>query len=70
MKDHSKFRPLFPVMPFAAAAAARSNEWREHIRSQSLAQNPRVTVAPLPQVGAVIVRSREWRAKVNPSLAG
>jgi hypothetical protein len=69
MKDHSQFRPLFPVVPFAAAAAARSNEWRERVRAQSLAQNPRVVVAPSPQVAAAISRSREWRAKANPSPA-
>jgi len=39
------------------------------MRAQSLAQNPRVTVAPSPQVAAVIARSREWRAKANPSPA-
>lgn len=69
MNQHQHTGGLFPFVPFAAAAAARSDEWRAAVRAQSLAQNPRVTVAPSPLVAAVIARSQSWRAKANPSLA-
>jgi hypothetical protein len=68
MKDLPRFTTLFPVVPFAAAAMARSSKWREHSRSQSYAQNSRVTVAPSPFVAAVIARSQNWRANANRSL--
>jgi hypothetical protein len=57
MNQHQNTGGLFPLVPFAVAAAARSNEWRERMRAQSLAQNPRVTVAPSPLVAAAIARS-------------
>jgi hypothetical protein len=69
MNQHQHTGGLFPFVPFAAAAAARSEEWRERMRAQSLAQNPRVTVAPSLLVAAAIARSQEWRAKTNPALA-
>jgi hypothetical protein len=58
MNQQHHFVSLFPVAPFAAAAAARSNEWRERMRAQSR----RVTVAPSPLVAAAIERSQSWRA--------
>jgi hypothetical protein len=69
MKEHHHTDGLFPFVYFAAAAAARSEEWRERMRAQSLAQNPRVMVAPSPLVAAAIARSQNWRAKANPALA-
>jgi hypothetical protein len=69
MKEHNHTGGLFPFVFFAAAAAARSNEWRERMRAQSIAQKQRVTVAPSPLVAAAIARSEAWRAKANPALA-
>ena len=62
MNQHQHTGGLFPFVPFAVAAAAGGNEWRERMRAQSLAQNPRVTVAPSPLVAAAIARSQNWRA--------
>ncbi|MGB8510941.1 MAG: hypothetical protein WCD76_21385 [Pyrinomonadaceae bacterium] len=67
MNQHQHTGGLFPFVFFAAAAAARSNEWREGMRAQSLTQNPRVTVTPSPLIAAAIARSQEWRAKANPA---
>jgi hypothetical protein len=68
MKEHH-IDCLFPVVPFAAAAAAHSKSWRERMRAENRAQNPRVTVASSPQVAAVIARSHEWRARANSATA-
>jgi hypothetical protein len=62
MKEHNYTGGLFSFVPFAVAAAARSCKWRERMRAQNLAQNPRVTVAPSPLVAAAIERSQNWRA--------
>jgi hypothetical protein len=69
MKDHHHIAGLFPVFSFAAAAAARSEAWRGHMPAQSYAQRPRVTVAPSPQIAAVIARSQERRAKASSVTA-
>jgi hypothetical protein len=65
MKQHHYTGGLFPFVPFAAAAAARSNEWRERMRAQSLAQNPLVTVAPSLLAAAAIARKRGARKLIQ-----